>query len=259
LKGDHNEKRRVRAAAGAAPVKVAVLSDIHSNWPALEAVLEDLAGVAGVEQVLCLGDVVGYGADPVRCLDHVRESGWRSLVGNHDRACTDPSVLDWFNNDAAAAVRWTVAQLDEDRLGWLRNLSEREDRPDVVLVHGSLRDPIYEYILDAETAMESLRLAGDRLCFHGHTHVPGVFHVEHGRVGHDYRLGSISLSPPMLVNPGSVGQPRDGEPDASYGIWHPEESRFEFRRVPYDRERAKRAILEAGLPARLALRLDFGR
>jgi diadenosine tetraphosphatase ApaH/serine/threonine PP2A family protein phosphatase len=246
-------------AALEASVRVAVLSDIHSNWPALEAVLEDLAGVAGVQQVVCLGDVVGYGADPVRCLDHVRGSGWPTLVGNHDRACTDPTVLGWFNTDAAAAVRWTVAQLDEGRLGWLRNLPERDDRPDALLVHGSPRDPIYEYILDAETALESLRLAGERICFHGHTHVPGVFHVEHGRLGHDYRVGSIGLSPPALVNPGSVGQPRDGDPDASYGIWDSDDSRFEFRRVPYDRERAKRAILDAGLPQRLALRLDFGR
>jgi predicted phosphodiesterase len=240
-------------------VRIAVLSDIHSNWPALEAVLEDLAGVAGVEQVLCLGDVVGYGADPVRCLDQVRESGWPSLVGNHDRACTDPSVLGWFNSDAAAAVRWTVAQLDEERLGWLRDLPERDDLSNASLVHGSLRDPIYEYILDAETALENLRLAGERVCFHGHTHVPGVFQVKDGRLGHGYQVGSMSVDPPALVNPGSVGQPRDGQPDASYGIWDPEESRFEFRRVPYDRERAKRAILEAGLPPRLALRLDFGR
>jgi diadenosine tetraphosphatase ApaH/serine/threonine PP2A family protein phosphatase len=242
-----------------AAVRIAFVSDIHGNWPALEAVLDDLAGREGIEEVICLGDVVGYGADPVRCLDHVRGSGWLCLVGNHDRACTDPGLLGWFNADAAAAIRWSVEQLDGERLDWLRSLPERAERGESTLVHGSPRDPVYEYILDGSTAQANLRLIGDRLCFHGHTHVPGVFHVEHGRVMHDYEHGSLGIAAPALVNPGSVGQPRDGEPDASYGVWDSGEATFEFRRVPYDRERAKQAILEAGLPPRLALRLDFGR
>ncbi len=240
-------------------MRTAFLSDIHSNWPALEAVLEDLGGLPEVEQVICLGDVVGYGADPVRCLDHVRGSGWPTLVGNHDRACTDAAVLGWFNADAASAIRWTIEQLDGERLGWLRDLPERSERGGALLVHGSPRDPIYEYILDPYTALENLQLVGERLCFHGHTHVPGVFHVEQEDLAHDYDLGAIELRAPALVNPGSVGQPRDGDPDASYGLWDPEHGTFEFRRIPYDRDRAKRAIIEAGLPGRLAARLDFGR
>jgi diadenosine tetraphosphatase ApaH/serine/threonine PP2A family protein phosphatase len=236
-----------------------VLSDIHANWTALEAVLDDLAGLEDVEEVICLGDVVGYGPDPARCLDHVRDSGWPTLVGNHDRACTDPTVLGWFNADAAAAIRWSIAQLDAEQLGWLAGLPERAERPGVQLVHGSPRDPVYEYILDSQTAESNLQLIGDRLCFHGHTHVPGAFHVEHGQVVHVYRHGIVPLAAPALVNPGSVGQPRDGDPDASYGIWDPDGPSFEFRRVAYDRERVKQAILDAQLPPRLAFRLDFGR
>ena len=240
-------------------MRIAFLSDIHSNWPALKAVLADLDGVEAVDEVVCLGDVVGYGAAPMRCLDLVRTRGWLTLVGNHDRACTDVSLLDWFNPEAAQAARWTREQLDADRLRWLGELPERGERAGAQLVHGSLRDPVYEYILDAASAAASLRLLGGRICFHGHTHVPGVFHVEQGRVRHGYRQGSMRLPTPALVNPGSVGQPRDGDPDASYGVWDAEAGLFEFRRVPYDRAGAKRAILDAGLPPRLAFRLDFGR
>jgi diadenosine tetraphosphatase ApaH/serine/threonine PP2A family protein phosphatase len=238
---------------------VALLSDIHANWIALEAVLSDLAAQDGVEDVICLGDVVGYGPEPDRCLEHVRSSGWLTLVGNHDRACTDPTVLGWFNADAAAAVRWTITQLNSEQLDWLRALPERGERAGSQLVHASPRDPVYEYILDSETAEANLRLIGDGLCFHGHTHVPGVFHVEHGELTHSYLHGCVPVAGPALVNPGSVGQPRDGDPDASYGLWDPEASSFEFRRVPYDREVVKRAILDRGLPPRLAFRLDFGR
>jgi diadenosine tetraphosphatase ApaH/serine/threonine PP2A family protein phosphatase len=240
-------------------VRIALLSDIHSNWAALQAVLADLESGEPVDEIICLGDVVGYGPDPVRCLEHVRDRGWLTLVGNHDRACTDPAVLGWFNADAAAAIRWSAAQLDEGQLDWLRELPEQGERCGLQLVHGSPRDPVYEYILDSQTAAINLNMIGDAVCFHGHTHVPGVFDVEHGAIDHQYRHGAMAVTGPALVNPGSVGQPRDGDPDASYGVWDTDTSSFEFRRVPYDREAVKQAILEAGLPPRLAFRLDFGR
>lgn len=239
-------------------MRTAFLSDIHANWPALEAVLEDLEARDAVHEVVCLGDVVGYGADPVRCLDEVRQRGWFTLVGNHDRACTDTTVLGWFNAEAAQAVRWTIRQLDQDRLAWLAALPERGERAGAELVHGSLRDPIYEYVLDGLTAAANLELLRGQLCMHGHTHVPGMFHVEQRKLTHTYHIGSVLMPGAALVNPGSVGQPRDGDPDASYGIWDVEAGTFEFRRVPYDRPRAKQAILEAGLPPRFASRLDRG-
>jgi len=236
-------------------VRIAIISDVHANWPALQAVLADLPTV---DDVICLGDLVGYGGEPARCLDYVRSRGWLTLAGNHDRACTDEDALDWFNEGAAHAIRWTVGELGDERLRWLGDLPEQEEREGARLVHASPRSPVYEYVLDLATAAANLELLNGGLCFHGHTHLPGVFHRADGRVAHEYRLGSMELPGPALVNPGSVGQPRDRDPDSSYGVWDTEAGTFEFRRVPYDREAAQRAIREAGLSERFALRLDFG-
>jgi diadenosine tetraphosphatase ApaH/serine/threonine PP2A family protein phosphatase len=238
-------------------VRFGIVSDIHSNWQALQAVLADMPAV---DEVICLGDVVGYGADPNRCVDLVREKGWPTLVGNHDRACTDVDILEWFNEDAARAIEWTVARLGADRLRWLSELPDCDQIGDeIVLVHGSPRDHIYEYILDAATAEANLSLVEGQVCFHGHTHVPGIFRRESGQLLHEYQVGTFKLTGTELVNPGSVGQPRDGIPDASYAIWDRSAGTFEFRRVAYDREGAKRAIRSAKLPDRFAERLDSGR
>lgn len=239
-------------------MKIAVLSDIHSNWHALEAVLADMPPVS---DVICLGDVVGYNAEPRRCLDFVRDQSWPTLVGNHDRACTDVDILDWFNDDAAKAIEWTVNRLGGDRLAWLAALpDESHIGDDVLLVHGSPRDHIYEYILDIPTAEANLDLIGEHVCFHGHTHVPGIFRRGGGVLRHDYKIGGVfALRGPSLVNPGSVGQPRDGNPDASYAVWDRAAGTFEFRRVAYDRQGAKAAIRAAGLPDRFAERLDQGK
>lgn len=238
-------------------MKIAVVSDIHSNWSALEAVLADMPAVS---EVICLGDVVGYGADPIRCVDLVREKRWPTLVGNHDRACTDVDILEWFNEDAARAIEWTVARVGQDRLSWLAALPDTDQIGDeILLVHGSPRDHIYEYILDAPTAEANLALINGQTCFHGHTHVPGIFRKEDSTLVHEYRIGTFRLGGSELVNPGSVGQPRDGNPDASYAIWDHQEGTVEFRRCAYDREAAKAAIREARLPERFAERLDAGR
>ena len=237
-------------------MRIAVFSDIHANWQALDAVLDDCPSV---DEIICLGDIVGYGGDPKRCLDFVRRQGWLTLVGNHDRACTDPEILQWFNEEAAVAIRWTVSVLESDDIGWLKALPETHVKENVLLVHASPREPIYEYVLDAGTAEANLLLLQERVCFHGHTHVPGIFFFNGGFVAHDYRLGVAGYRGPMLINPGSIGQPRDAVPDASYGIWDTDSKSFEFRRVAYDRDGAKRAIFEAGLPERFAFRLDYGR
>jgi diadenosine tetraphosphatase ApaH/serine/threonine PP2A family protein phosphatase len=236
-------------------VRIAVISDVHANWHALDAVLADLPAV---DEVLCLGDVVGYGGDPVRCLDHIRGRGWLCLGGNHDRACADRDRLQWFNDQAATAIRWTIGEIGPERVAWLGRLPERETREGALLVHASPRDPTYEYVIDAASAAANLQVLGDRICLHGHSHLPGIFGLNRGNITHEYRLGAIALAGPALVNPGSVGQPRDGDPDASYGVWDTDAPTFEFRRVAYDREAAKRAIVEAGLPRRFAMRLDFG-
>ena len=237
-------------------MRVAVISDIHGNLPALEAVLADMPEV---DEVMCLGDLVGYGGNPRQCVEAVIEAGWPTLVGNHDRACTSPEILEWFNADAATVVRWTRDQLTEDQLTWLAALPEQTTRNGVLLVHASPRDPIFEYILDLQTATENLELLGTRVCFHGHSHIPGIFQYEEGRVYHDYRQATYHLRGPVLINPGSVGQPRDGDPAASYGIWDVDHETFTYRRVPYDVTSAQVAILSAGLPERFAARLQMGR
>lgn len=238
-------------------MRVAVLSDIHANWQALEAVLEDLP--TDLDELVCLGDVVGYGADPERCVDEISERSHITLLGNHDVACVRPELLEWFNDEAAFAIRWTRERLGDGRLRWLEELPAETEFNGAVLVHASPRDPVFEYILDGLTARKNLELLGDRVGLHGHTHVPGIFRLDGDRLVHAYDEGNETLAGPCLVNPGSVGQPRDGNPDASYGIWDVDESTFEFRRVGYDRETAKRRIAEAGLPERFAQRLDLGR
>ncbi len=237
-------------------MRIAVLSDIHGNWPALAAVLEDMNEV---DDVICLGDVVGYGAQPARCADEVMTRGWLTLVGNHDRACTDPDILDWFNPDAAKVIRWTREELSDDQLGWLAGLPDQADRFGILLVHASPRDHIFEYVLDGLAARDNLRILEDRVCFHGHSHVPGLFFMAGDGIHHDYRGISYQLHGPVLVNPGSVGQPRDGDPGASYGVWDLDEGTFTYRRVPYDVKSAQAAIRAARLPERFASRLAEGR
>lgn len=237
-------------------MKIAILSDIHANWQALEAVLHDCPTV---DSTLCLGDVVGYGGDPKRCVDEVMKRGWPTLVGNHDRACTDLEILEWFNEDAASVVRWTIDVVGDERLDWLRQLPDSKVEQEVLLVHASPRDHIYEYVLDTAVAHANLELLDGGLCFHGHTHVPGIFGTAEGAVTHEYRVDTFPLMGPALVNPGSVGQPRDGSPTASYGVWDTERQTFEFRRIRYDIKGAQRAIRKAKLPERFALRLETGR
>ncbi len=237
-------------------MKVAIFSDIHANWQALEAVMRDCPPV---DETLCLGDVVGYGADPKRCIDEVIKRGWPTLVGNHDRACTDPEILEWFNEDAASVVRWTIGLVGEERLQWLRDLPDNRMVHDCLTVHASPRDHIYEYVLDTAVAGANLDLLDGGVCFHGHTHVPGIFAQVGGMVTHEYRVDRFPIVGPALVNPGSVGQPRDGLPTASYGVWDVDNQTFEFRRVRYDIKGAQRAIRKARLPERFALRLESGR
>ena len=180
-------------------------------------------------------------------------------MGNHDRACTDPEILEWFNEDAASVVRWTIDGIGEERLEWLRRLPDSHVSHDVLLVHASPRDHIYEYVLDTAVAHANLELIDGGICFHGHTHVPGIFGMANGAVTHEYRVDTFKLDGPALVNPGSVGQPRDGLPTASYGVWDVDNDTFEFRRVRYDIKGAQRAIRKARLPERFALRLESGR
>ncbi len=241
----------------------AVISDIHGNLEALEAVLGDFPD--GLERVYCLGDVIGYGASPNECCELVRSMEMPTISGNHDLAVTDLSTdLAWFNPVAAEAVRWTREQLTEENARFLRTRPRMIQAGTALFVHGSVRDPD-EYILNGASARENLELLQEEypsvhICFYGHTHVKAIAPAPDGPASgsHTLELGSGG---PYLVNPGSVGQPRDGDTFASYVLAEngPKGPRVAYRFVEYDIETAQARIRAAGLPGMLADRLAYGR
>jgi diadenosine tetraphosphatase ApaH/serine/threonine PP2A family protein phosphatase len=241
-------------------VRVAVLSDIHANLEALRAVLADCAGRA--DAVLCLGDVVGYGADPEPCIELVAERCHSLVAGNHEYAVADRLDLDWFNPYARAALEWTADRLGDEARAWLAALPLRREFGDATLVHASPAAPDeWDYLVSAEEGYAVFGAFATRLCFVGHSHVPGLWVAgSWGRLWQP-RFDEVVLEPGCryLVNVGSVGQPRDHDPRAAYVLWDDEERRLAIRRVPYDLATAQRKILAAGLPTWLAERLPRGR
>ena len=240
-------------------MRIAVLSDIHSNLVALDAVL---AHAGRVDAIWHLGDVVGYGPDPDGVVARLIEVGAVGVRGNHDAAALGGREIDWFNPEARAAAEWTRDKIDGTTRAWLSALPERHAIDRMTLVHGSPRDPIREYVSSAGIAVENLAVLETDFGLHGHTHVPVAFCL-----GPDERLrvvaagsgGSLELDGQRaLINPGSVGQPRDGDPDASYLILDPEAATVTWHRVAYDIASVQAAIRAAGLPRRLADRLAFG-
>ena len=241
----------------------AVISDIHGNFEALEAVLRDMPGE--VDTVYCLGDVIGYGASPNECCDAVRELGMPTITGNHDLAVTDLSTnLAWFNPVAQTAVLWTRGRLTEENATFLLSRPRTMQERGALFVHGSVRDPD-EYIINASSARENLALLqaeypNVRVCFFGHTHVKAVAPSPNGSMVESETL-DLGSGGPYLVNPGSVGQPRDGDTFASYVLAEgdPEGAKVAYRFVEYDIEKAQAKIRAAGLPGVLADRLAVGR
>jgi predicted phosphodiesterase len=242
-------------------VKVAVISDVHANLPALEAVLAAV-DAAGPDELWCLGDLTGYGADPARCTQVVLERADICLAGNHDMVITGEIGLEAFSSDARTAAEWTMEVLSADDLERLRSLEPKGERGGVELYHGSIRDPVWEYVIDDRTAAVCLELQGTPLSLVGHSHVP----LAYGYAG-DRFLGGLAgaetrleTSPgPFLLNPGSVGQPRDGDPRAAYMTLDLDGGGAEWHRVDYDVRAAQTAIRDAGLPLRLGARLAEGR
>ncbi len=241
----------------------AVISDIHGNLEALEAVLEDMPDE--VEQIFCLGDVIGYGASPNECCDIVREAGMPLITGNHDLAVTDLSTdLAWFNPVAAAAVMWTREHLSKENAEFLLSRPRTMKTDRALFVHGSIRDPD-EYILSGTVARENLILLKStypdiQICFFGHTHVKAIAPSPNGSAFEGHAL-DLSANGPYLVNPGSVGQPRDGDTFASYVLVTDTEEgpSITYRFVEYDIEGSQERIRKAGLPDVLADRLAVGR
>jgi diadenosine tetraphosphatase ApaH/serine/threonine PP2A family protein phosphatase len=245
------------------PVRVAILTDIHSNLPALEAVLAAIDD-AGLERRWCLGDVVGYGAQPDECAKLVSESCEVSLVGNHDLAITGEISTDVFSASAAAAVEWTRGNSEASTIDYLKGLKPEDTEHEVSLYHASPRDPVWEYVLAVDQARECMEEQAGRIALIGHSHVALWFSDGPGPSGGDgggQAEGGkeIDISEQRwLLNPGSVGQPRDGDPRAAWLELDTDEWKATYRRVDYDIDSAAAAIREAGLPELLADRLYVG-
>ncbi|MBE0567158.1 MAG: metallophosphoesterase family protein [Krumholzibacteria bacterium] len=242
-------------------MRIAVISDIHSNLQALEAVLARIDAL-GCGAVYCLGDIVGYGAHPAECVARVRATGAVCIQGNHDALVADGSLELGFNPRSLQAVTHNRGLLDQETLAWLAALPVRRDLDQgTVLAHGSPgdRDRYLLFARDLELVRrEQEAEAGDGITFFGHTHQPVCF----AGAGFAPQVpGSVPLLPDgrVLVNPGSVGQPRDGDPRAALLVWHRDDRRLDFERIDYDIETARREIILAGLPERLGDRLREGR
>ena len=240
------------------PVMIGVISDIHSNIHALEAVLDKLKQV---DQIICLGDVVGYGAHPNECVERVKGLKIPCVLGNHDAACIGLLSLGWFNPHAANAVRWAMEEeLTEESLRFLRGLPTSRRIEPFYLVHGSPREPTTEYLTDVSQARASFDRCKERVVFVGHTHVPLVF-VERGEteVVVPSEGNRVSYEGARLIfNPGAVGQPRDGDPRAAYSIVDTSSNSIAQYRVEYNVQEARADIIEAGLPRILGDRLTLG-
>ncbi|MCK9247837.1 MAG: metallophosphatase family protein [Solirubrobacteraceae bacterium] len=241
---------------------VAVVSDIHANRHALDAVLADIDD-RGCEQVWCLGDVVGYGADPNGCCATVRRFATHSLAGNHDLVALGTLSSEQFSPDAATAAAWTRDALRDEHREWLTTLSPSGIVHGCVLAHGSPLHPVWEYVLNGDQAERSLASFDEQVALIGHSHIALSF-AQDGRApvvgtrrgdGEEVVLGARR----WLLNPGSVGQPRDEDPRASWLQLDPDEGRATWRRVTYDVAGAAKAIRDAGLPDGLAERLKVGR
>lgn len=232
-------------------MKYAVISDIHSNLEALQKALT-IIGERNVDEIVCLGDVVGYGANPNECVDIIRSRCSSVVLGNHDAAALDPSLAHDFNHIARKAVVWTAEHLTEESKKFLSSVPMTERKGDILFVHSSPRTPeAWDYIIDADDAVSTFHNFEEKICFIGHTHIPGIF----SRRG---RGKSITAHEQYIVNVGSIGQPRDGNPMLAFGIFDSTAWEYELVRSEYDIQRAAEKIYQAKLPEELGNRLMYG-
>jgi len=250
----------VSSAAEGHPVRYLVMSDIHANLPALDAVL---ANSPPHDAVICLGDLVGYGPNPNECIERVREFVCTCLSGNHDWAVLGKLDLHSFNRDARAANEWTREALTPRSAEYLRTLPPRAELDGVTVVHASPREPIWEYVLDARVALANFEHFSTPICLIGHSHIPLLYVLDDEG---ERCTGSILESSDQVVldshramlNPGSVGQPRDGDPRASYAILDMDEWTWEVHRVTYPVHEVQAQMRACKLPSRLVDRLAIG-
>ena len=238
-----------------------VISDIHSNLQAFEAVLAD---APAYDRVWCLGDVVGYGPDPNECVARLQGLPHASLAGNHDWAVLGKLGLDSFNLDARSANAWTRAELTPASRDYLSELPVEAELDGFTAVHASPREPVWEYVVDTGVALANFDHFATPVCLLGHSHIPLAFILDKQcgrcRLTLPQPFSHLSLdSDSAMINPGSVGQPRDGDPRASYALLDTETMTWEFRRVQYDVQEVQERMRASDLPRRLIARLAFGR
>lgn len=241
-------------------MRTLIISDIHSNLTALNAVLND---AQPFDRVWCLGDVIGYGPDPNKCIERIRALPKLICVkGNHDAAILGEINTNTFNFDARASLEWLETRLLLVNRHWLESLPERNAIENVTFVHGSPRNPIWEYVMDVGVAGANRDAFDTKICLLGHSHVPGVFLMGGGDNFEVHHYEMIPNEPftikKVMINPGSVGQPRDYDPRASYIIYDDETDLWTHHRVPYNIPEVQERILAEGLPERHAYRLEVG-
>lgn len=244
---------------GVTPRRVGVFSDIHGNLQALERVLAEL-DTLNVDFTICCGDVVGYGANPNECANILRERKIPTLAGNHDHAALSLIDITYFNEVAKRAINWTRQNLNPENEAFLRELPMYIEAADMLFVHASPRSPeAWNYIITMGDARQSFQHFGQRVCFIGHSHTPFIVENQAGNLSCP-ATPSIDLKEGCryLVNVGSVGQPRDRNPDACFAIYDREAGRIEIHRVEYDLAKAQDEIRTQGLPVELAERLAYG-
>ena len=240
-------------------MKYAIVADIHGNLEAFQVVLEDIEKQK-CTHIACLGDIVGYNANPKECLDTVRALNMPCVKGNHDEFCSSDTPMEGFSPNAAEAGNWTRGMLTEDDRRWLRELKFLRLVSNFTIVHATLDAPQrWGYVFDKLAAAASFTYQNTPVCFFGHTHVPVAFIRDSVVKGGTYSKFRVEPGRKYFVNVGAVGQPRDGNPKAAYVIYDIDEGSIELRRLDYDIATAQRKILEAGLPARLAERLSMGK
>jgi predicted phosphodiesterase len=250
-----------RPEAAPAGRRVAIFTDIHSNLPALTAVLDDIRRCRAT-QMVCLGDIVGYGAEPMQCVEVVRKLRCVVIRGNHDEAAAHAKAMRGWNDMAREGLKYSRARLTVEEKKWLATLPLLAEVHNATLVHGSLDRPAdFNYVADRAEAEAHFRHQERDIAFCGHSHVPGIWTCDgSGKLRHYTGEGraSVKSGGRVLVNAGSVGQPRDGDPRASWVMYLPDENAFEIHRVVYDIGRAQQSILNAALPPLLAARLAAG-
>ena len=240
-------------------MKFAIIADIHANLEAFQVVLEDIKQQK-CTHFACLGDVVGYNANPKECLDMVRDMNIPVVKGNHDEYCSTDEALDGFNPAAAEAVNWTRRQLSTEDRQWLRDLKYVRMVTSFTIVHATLDGPQrWGYVFDKLAAAASFTYQNTAVCFFGDTHVPVAFIRDTVVRGGTYSKFKVEPGKKYFVNVGAVGQPRDNNPKAAYVVYDMDETTIELRRLDYDIGKAQKKILDAGLPPRLAERLALGR